>query len=205
MIDKLLLTNTFVNHFKKVRTREITETERRSFEAFKNGDESAFSQLFHSYYRVIAFYAYQRLNDMPLAEDIASDTFVKAWNQRTELGNMEHFLGFLHKTTRNACISYFRSLSPQRRMRKEASYLNEIQDNDPDREKIHAEMIDDIMHQIDEMPPISREILRLSLLENKDIAQIASELRISNNTASARKSRALGMLRSLLSGAGITF
>ncbi len=54
-----------------------TETEliRRS----QQGDEQAFGDLVRSYYRLVVSVAYRLCNDPDLAQDVAQETFVKAW------------------------------------------------------------------------------------------------------------------------------
>ncbi|HEY63072.1 MAG TPA: sigma-70 family RNA polymerase sigma factor [Caldilineae bacterium] len=56
-----------------------TATEAELIRRSQQGDEQAFGELVRRYYRLVVSVAYRLCNDPQLAEDIAQETFLKAW------------------------------------------------------------------------------------------------------------------------------
>src|SRR5258708_35582513 len=79
------------------------------FLLFRDGDRNAFQLVFDKYYRSISYFALKILRDDSFAEDIASETFRKAWDRRDKFATPRHLENFLYLVTRNSCISHLRS------------------------------------------------------------------------------------------------
>src|ERR1700754_2038472 len=79
------------------------------FHLFQKGDENAFKEVFEKYYRPITYYAMKILQDDTYAEDISSEAFRKAWENRSKFETPRHLENFLYLVARNSCISYLRS------------------------------------------------------------------------------------------------
>ena len=57
-------------------------------EALKNGDESAFEQLFKRFYPRLRSYAIRFTKDDDLTRDLIQDCFVRLWEKRTLLASI---------------------------------------------------------------------------------------------------------------------
>jgi RNA polymerase sigma-70 factor (ECF subfamily) len=53
--------------------------------AMREGDSAAFHALYSRYWQQVLHFAYQKTNDLMLAEDIVQDIFVSLWQRREEL------------------------------------------------------------------------------------------------------------------------
>ena len=164
----------------------------------KEGKQEAFDELYHQWYRPICYYAYQLVREELVAEDMAQDTLIKAWEKRAGFKNPQHLRRFMYQVTRNACISWLRNQLTQRKALQCLAYLAERSDNDPDWEKIHTEIVGKAFQLIDELPGTESRIIRLSLLEGQSHDVIARELAITPNSVAVKKFRALTLLKSLL-------
>src|SRR6185312_12498333 len=78
------------------------------FTPFKEGDEAAMRQLYKECYTPLCYYAFQIINDEDYAAGIVSETFGKAWNQRTRFNTEKHLKNFLYRVTRNECLKKLR-------------------------------------------------------------------------------------------------
>ena len=169
------------------------------FHLYREGVENAFEKVFDLYYRSIVYYATKILHEDSYAEDIVSESFRKAWDNRQRMETPRHLENFLYFVTRNACISYLRSDRVIQTTEKEWGRMADAdEEGHPiDLERVQAELIQKIHQHLEKLP--GGDILRMSYLEGKSTKEIADELNITENTVYIAKSRSLKALRSVLS------
>lgn len=169
------------------------------FHLYRQGDKNAFEKVFDLYYRSIVYFALKILQEDSYAEDIVSETFRKAWDNRERMETPRHLENFLYFVTRNACISYLRSDRVSHSTEKEWTRITDFEGKDDilDLERVQTELIQLIHKHLEKLP--GGDILRMSYLEGKSTKQIAAELNITENTVYIAKSRSLKALRGLLS------
>jgi RNA polymerase sigma-70 factor (family 1) len=169
------------------------------FQPYRQGDINAFAKVFDLYYRSIMYYALKILHEDSYAEDIVSESFRKAWDNRMRMETPRHLENFLYFVTRNACISYLRSDRTVQTAEKEWGRISEVEEKDDpiNLERLQTELIQLIHQHLENLP--GGDILRMSYLEGKSTREIAAELNITENTVYIAKSRSLKALRSLLS------
>lgn len=169
------------------------------FHLYREGVENAFEKVFDLYYRSIVYYATKILHEDSYAEDIVSESFRKAWDNRQRMETPRHLENFLYFVTRNACISYLRSDRVIQTTEKEWGRMADADEegHPVDLERVQAELIQKIHQHLEKLP--GGDILRMSYLEGKSTKEIADELNITENTVYIAKSRSLKALRSVLS------
>ena len=67
----------------------------------KSGDPDSFSDIFSAYYKDMVFFAYSFTRELPGAEDIVQDTFVKLWEDHEKLNVTVSLKSILLKTIQN--------------------------------------------------------------------------------------------------------
>ena len=77
------------------------------------GDDEAFETVIRTYSRRVYVVAYAILQDVPEAEDIVQETFLKAHHQRGKLREPEKFPAWLLTVTRNGARDRLRRRRPQ--------------------------------------------------------------------------------------------
>ena len=168
------------------------------FRLYRKGDQNAFEKVFGLYYRSIVYYASKILHEDSYAEDIVSESFRKAWDNRYRMETPRHLENFLYFVTRNACISYLRADRVIQSTEKEWGRMTDVEEgNALDLERIQTELIQKIHQHLEKLP--GGDILRMSYLEGKSTKEIADQLKITENTVYIAKSRSLKALRSMLS------
>ncbi len=70
-------------------------------QAVADGDERAFSELFHRYRNRVYAIAYKLTDSDAIAEEVLLDVFLKVWLKREQLPQVEHFTAWLFTITRN--------------------------------------------------------------------------------------------------------
>jgi len=169
------------------------------FLLFRNGDRNAFRQVYDHYFRPVSYFALKVLRDDTFAEDIVSETFRKAWDNRQKFATLRHLENFLYLVTRNGCISHLRSVRVMETSSKEWVRIagkEESEDTAIDHERVQARVLELVYEKLQKLP--GGNILRMSYIEGKSTKQIATELQISENNVYIIKSRSLKTLRMML-------
>jgi RNA polymerase sigma-70 factor (ECF subfamily) len=169
------------------------------FLLFRQGDRNAFRQVFDKYYRPVSYFALKVLRDDTYAEDIVSETFRKAWDNRDKFASPRHLLNFLYLVTRNGCISHLRSTrviqsTSQEWVRMADDSASEM--TAVDLERVQTCIIETIFEKLQQLP--GGDVLRMSYIEGKSTKEIAIELKTTENNVYIIKSRSLKVLRGML-------
>jgi RNA polymerase sigma-70 factor, ECF subfamily len=74
----------------------------------KNGDSEAFALIYDHYKERLYRFIFFRVGHKELAEDILSDTFVKAWQKLSLINQTDSFNGWIYQVAKNNIIDYYR-------------------------------------------------------------------------------------------------
>ena len=154
------------------------------------GDEKVFKSLFdHSYVGMVQRAVYYT-NDLNAAEDIVQEVFMRLWEKREELREIQNIQGYLLFSIRNKCLNL---LVHQHVIDKYRQYclLQEISDDEEEPETF----IEEVGNLLNKLPEKRRKVLEMSILESKSYAEIASSLKISLNTVKDHIKKAYAFLR----------
>lgn len=69
--------------------------------AFRQGDETAFQQIYQLYAHDLLNYGYKVTNDAPLIEDSIHDLFIELWQSRANLSDTDSIRFYLFRSLRN--------------------------------------------------------------------------------------------------------
>ena len=169
---------------------------------FRAGEEWAMKQVFDRFFRPLSYFAHNLIGNREEASDIAIHLLQKCWEKRTEIDSISAIGAYLFTGVRNRCIDYAR----QQKVR--AGYREELLLTQPgqpvsDPEVTDAFLFKMVAEAIEALPGNGPAILKMSLLEGMDIAEIAAKLSITPNHARVQKSRALAALRPALLQKGL--
>ena len=155
-----------------------------------NGDEKEFKSLFDLLYVGMVQQTTFYTNDFAVAEDVVQEIFVRLWEKRDELKEVQNLQGYLLLSVKNRCLNY---LEHQQVVDKYKQYclLQEVQDNNEDSEQF----IENVGRLLEKLPEKRRRVLEMSVLEAKSYAEIAELLGISLNTVKDHVKKAYAFLR----------
>ncbi|RAJ10592.1 RNA polymerase sigma-70 factor (ECF subfamily) [Chitinophaga skermanii] len=163
------------------------------FHALLRKDESQFmAALFKEFFPLACKTIYRFVQDMPMAEDLAQDVFIKIWNRRHSLGDV-FFKAYVQKAAINMALDHIDKKKRQG-AHTELSPLEEQLPAAPISGNLR-ETSAQIEAAIGQLPEKCREIFILSRYEELSYKEIASTLNISVKTVENQMITALKKLR----------
>jgi RNA polymerase sigma factor (sigma-70 family) len=91
----------------KIKAKIINES--FVWEAFRKGQNWAFSRIFNDYYDQLFYYGIRILNSENEIRDLLQDFFFKIWNKRWRLPSVRNIKAYLYKSFRYMIIDYLRT------------------------------------------------------------------------------------------------
>ena len=198
-----------------------TQTERYNgladlMDSYLDGDQRAFSQLYHRLAPMVRSHVRGKISDRATAEDLVQATFMKAHGARHRYAvpagsNPDRAVAVWYATiARNATIDHLRKLYRERAVRidtnKEstAELLDTMRDPSPDSESIamarerELGIAARVRQALARLPASQREVVTLHKLEGKTMAEISEELGVREGTLRVRAHRGYKALANLL-------
>ncbi len=161
--------------------------ERGVLDRAQAGNAAAFSALFDQYQRPIVNYLYRMVNDREVAEDLAQDTFLKAYRAIERTDSELNFRAWIYRIATNTAMSYFR----RRRLLQWIPFGPGTPDHGKDlrlAERVgESELIEQALAKIG---PSHSSVLLLRHHQGLTIDEIADSLQIKSNAAKVRLFRA---------------
>jgi RNA polymerase sigma-70 factor (ECF subfamily) len=161
-------------------TDEIRDLQRK---IAVDSDQHAFGQLYMAYMPNLLQFAQSIIKDRELAEEIISDVFIRIWQKREGLANIENFRLYLYTSTKNTAFNYL-----SRHFRKDTVSLDEMSlqisgiSYNPEQLLITSEVINRINNAIKMLPPRCKLIFKLVKEDGLKYHEIAHLLNISVKT-----------------------
>lgn len=167
--------------------------------SFKKGDPDALQSLLKQFYNPLCLFAERLLADRAAAEDIVGESFIKLWHKRTDFETVQNIKAFMYITVRNACLNYLKQSKRDSLSKKQLAYLTGEKEEFVLNEMIRAEVLKEIMNEINNLPEQCGKVLKLGYLEGLKNQEIANLLNISVHTVKNQKARAIQLLKLRLS------
>ena len=161
----------------------------------KEGNHSAYAELYQRYYHLLFVHAYKRLGDEDHAKDIIQELFTRIWEKRDSFYLKSSFSGYFFTTINNRIIDHFLKEGVKEKYISSFACFLEQEESKADhlvREKQLAAMID---NEIRQLPPKMREIFELSRRDHLSHKEIAKRLSLSEKTIDRQVSNALMRLK----------
>ncbi|MEM7132436.1 MAG: RNA polymerase sigma factor [Chloroflexota bacterium] len=162
---------------------------------------AAFAQLVTEFRTITLSYAYQVLGDEQLAQDIAQESFLTAYQRLAQLREPAAFPGWLRRIVHTQCHRVTRTRRPQNVPLELAELTHPV---DGDLAQLMADedaaqhMIDGVMSAVAELPDHERVVVRLFYLDGYSIRDVAEALDLPITTIKKRLQYARARLRKRL-------
>lgn len=176
----------------------MTYSENEVIAAIRKDDEKAFSQLVDFYSFRLCVYVNSLVRDMPAAEDIVQNVFIKVWERRKFLREDLNVKSLLYKYAYNEFVDYYRKRKSILKLEKHhIDLLYEVIEEEGNQPKKRIYKI--IMEAIQELPPKCRQTILLSKQEGLSNIEISEYQKVSIRTVEKHLSNAYKLLRDRLS------
>ena len=171
---------------------------------FQEGDEQALAFFYLEFHAALALFANRWVDNRSIAEEIASDAFLKTWKMHGKLTSYKGIRAYLYKTVRRD--SHHALKKEQRRMEiHQKSQPPAVTNDTPFHHTVRSEVYRIIHLALKDLSPGNRKVLTMHYLEGKTTGEIARELDLSPNTINTQKTRGLEALRKKLSNPMLIF
>ena len=164
------------------------------------GDDSAFTRLVKKYQKRVHALAWRKVGDFHIAEELAQDTFLKAYEKLGTLKNPSQFAGWLYVITNRLCIAWHRKQKPSMESLETTSGA-EIEEmsyrhyEDEAREQASVESRRERVNALlEKLPESERTVVTLHYLGEMTSKAIGEFLGVSPNTVRSRLQRARNRL-----------
>jgi RNA polymerase sigma-70 factor (family 1) len=146
-----------------------------------NGDEASFAELFDYYYGYLTDFVVRYVKSEELAQDIAQEIFIKIWNQKERLLEVQTFNAYLFIAARNHTFNVLKAAGKNEALKSKIAEHYHRTATDPEDASLKEEYQAFLEKKMNELPERSRQIFRLCKLEGKSYDEVAAELGISRN------------------------
>jgi len=155
-------------------------------------DPRGMEVLFNSYYRPLVLWADSFLGDIPAAEDLVQDFFIRLWEKRTQTSlQATTFKSFLYTSVRNLAFDRMEKKDPLR-------HATDLKSSDKAWEEydtLEEEVLARVKNEIDKLPERSRQIMQCIYLQGLHYKETAAKLGISIATVNTLLVNALKKIR----------
>ncbi|MBL7648874.1 MAG: sigma-70 family RNA polymerase sigma factor [Candidatus Hydrogenedentes bacterium] len=154
-----------------------------------SGRTDAFRSLVERYFATVRLVALAKTGNVADAEDVAQETFIKAYETLGVLRNRERLAPWLVAIARNRAISLVRRRERERR-NAEACPIDPLVH--PDHER--RETLDAVARQVEALPENLREVVLLHYFEGLKCREIGERLDLNTNAVVKRLARGRDLL-----------
>ncbi|WP_111593922.1 RNA polymerase sigma-70 factor [Chitinophaga dinghuensis] len=160
--------------------------------SLREGDNTAFTELYNRFWRQLLAIAYHHSGDKVLAEEIVQEVFISLWNRRNEL-YVDNVAAYLATAIR---LSVFKQYAKEKRRSQIREQIADPANQRWDEEQIYIRFQQQyIQGIIESLPEKCRLVFKLSREEGLSIPEIAQRMGIAEKTAEAHLTKALKELR----------
>lgn len=146
----------------------------------KSGDIKAYSEIVKRFKNMVFAYAFSRVEDFHLAEDIAQETFIEAFSSLNKLRHLQSFSSWLKLIVHKHCDRVWRSSRYGKNsdlddgVKSEQNIEKEIEDSDS------------VLFALKKLAEKYRHVISLFYIEDYSIDEIANFLGLPNTTIKKR-------------------
>lgn len=182
--------------FKRNLKKTIELTDQELLSEIKSDKTEAFDTLYYRHFAQLARYAYKKLQNNDLTEEIVQDVFVELWKKRDTLETEGQIQALLYAILRNKILHELRARMIQNK-HIEAYTRGRLNDE----HTLNAESLDEdgahkkMIGAIKRLSPQCQQAFTLSRYEHLSYKEIAARMNISVNTVEKHISKALMILR----------
>src|ERR1700753_1654697 len=180
-----------------VRTLPLTN-ENNLLARLADGDQQAFSAIFHHYRHKIYSYAFHLSGDAAQADELVQETFLKVWLHRDKLPHVLRFDNWLFTIARNQVFDMLKDMAKEASFRRQVAVLLEAGANTVEDQMLSRENETRLREALDKLPPRQKLIFTLSRHKGLKHDEIADQLQISRHTVKTHLVQALKTLRGVL-------
>ncbi len=156
-----------------------TVSDEQIITATLGGDVSSFGIIVERYWDMVTAFALSKVYNTVDAEDIAQESFIKAYSQLHRLRNPSYFAGWLCKITAQQCVNHIRKNSRKRTASGYAAYEADVSaqavtySSNPG---LNEEQVHFVRQTVSRLPEKFRKVIIMRFVAGLSAVQIAEKL-----------------------------
>jgi len=162
----------------------------------QKGNERAFDTVFKLYYKPLCQFSYSFIKDQDTAENLVQEVFVRLWEKRENIANIDHLLSYLMRMVRNQSIDFLRKEKTNSKIYNQLRPENS--ENTTEEQISKNEFEERLIKSIMNLPERCRTAIEMSRFDGFTNKEIALKMEISVKGVEALIGRSLKLLRSEL-------
>ena len=159
------------------------------------GESNAFSTLLSRYRNLVFTLCVKIIGNTDEAEDIAQETFVKAYQSISKYNGSAKFSSWLYRIAYNACMDHLKKKKRVKEKEEEASFFQDQYDESSLKELSDSEKSTYIKEALNQLPELDRAILTLFYYQDESVGEIAKTLKISLSNVKIKLHRSRKVLK----------
>jgi RNA polymerase sigma-70 factor (ECF subfamily) len=161
------------------------------------GNEQAFTEIFHHYRNKIYSYSLKMLQSEEVAKEVTQEVFMKLWITRAKLIEVSCLDAFLFTIARNHCFNLLKRSALERKVGARLAKAS-ILDNHTEQTIYFNEYRRLLEKAIAGLPPRQKEVYLLSYVEGLKREEVARQMDISQETVKSQLALAVKYIRTHL-------
>jgi RNA polymerase sigma-70 factor (ECF subfamily) len=161
-------------------------------------DESAFEQVFKTYFKSLHAYAFTILKDEAEAEEMVQQVFFKLWERTETLSITGPVVAYLSRAVHNESLNYLKHQKVRSNHRLHVAYSMKNETDHAAKEVSAGELEKKLHEALGDLPEQCRTIFQMSRFDELKYREIADKLDISVKTVENQMGKALKILRTKL-------
>ena len=162
----------------------------------QNGDPAAFEELVRNHQHMVHSLTYRMTGSLADAEDLAQETFIRAYEQIGSFRRASKFSTWLYRIAVNSCLNWRQSEA--RRFRLETSCAEEFATRRADGENLSGDRVNEVQTEMLKLPAKQRAAVVLTVYDGLNHAEAAQVLGCPGTTVSWRVFAAKRRMKQLL-------
>ncbi|WP_316814683.1 RNA polymerase sigma-70 factor [Pedobacter nyackensis] len=168
----------------------------------KKGNETAFTEIYNRYWRIMYSHVYKMLLDEEEAKDVIQELFSSLWIKSKNIPDNLNLPGYLYTAARNRVLNLIRNNKYQNAyLTSLAKYVDEACTVTLD-ELNERDLAAAIEREIQSLPPRMKQVFELSRKENLSYKEIAARLGTSDETVKKQIHKSMKMIKMNLKETG---
>jgi len=162
------------------------------------GDRDAFKRLYSAFFPLVERYVTLFESSRQNLDELTQDVFVRIWEKRARLAEVESFKNYLFLVTRNVVYNYIRALKVRQRLRDLDDSTDTASGSDSENELLFKQYYQLAQEAIEKLPVGRRKVLKMSVDQGLTLDEIAAELNISRSGVKKQLYTATAFVRQYL-------
>jgi RNA polymerase sigma-70 factor (family 1) len=159
------------------------------------GDEKAFNKLYDIYRPGIYRFIYKFIKSSELSNDICQEVFMKIWEERWAIQEINSFKSYLFTITKNHTFNVLKRAAVEDRIKGEVLRSYCVSKNDTEELLQVKEYQQFLQTVLDSLPPQSRAVFKLCRQQDKSYDEAAQILGVSSSAIKKHMVRSMKVIK----------